>query len=492
MKVQIVYLSASDDIDSTRDMLGWVQAPRAVLVWPDRGQILHRDLDLVLLKRYAQKRHLSLGLLTFDSAIRHRAATLGFPLFETLEDLPEEQWSHFRAFDRDGEGLRDVLSQPLLLREGTPDWAQSLGIKSSRIQLGILLFIVVFLGAALLPSATVILSPPKQLERVVFDIRLIDEARFSTGIEQIRVQGSTDLQASGEASMPVTASKGFVTFKNLSTTAIAIPRNMGIRAQDKQGMRFRTSVSGELPAEIGAEIELPIEAIDLGEDGNLPAGTLFSAEAALGLMVSITNSNPITGGKNEMRRSVAAVDLARLEDKLIQQLLTQAERAIAATLGSEHAVLRQSAAVDRVFAQNFSYGEGEPAEQIRLDLDLNVDVIIYEIGDLLVMIDEAIEDELDTSRVLYASSVIMNDVQYIANEEESLGVLRIEGAGESYMPFSRQTVLSIIRGRTPRVAQKDLEIAIELENPPVLTLIPSWLPFLPLIDNRIVVLYEWD
>ena len=63
MKVQIVYLSAADDVDSTRDMLAWVQAPRVLLVWPDKGRVLCERLELVKISRYAKRRNIQIGVL---------------------------------------------------------------------------------------------------------------------------------------------------------------------------------------------------------------------------------------------------------------------------------------------------------------------------------------------------------------------------------------------------------------------------------------------
>ena len=499
MKVQIVYLSASDDIDSTRDMLSWVQSPRAVLVWPNRGRVLHRHLDLVLLKRYAQRRHLALGLLTFDSAIRQSAAELGFPLFESLEQLPDERWRQFRAFDMDVESPRDSLRQPATIRarlDRIPEWVESLDRKSARVQLGVLLLIFVVLSAAVIPSVEIILSPPKRLERTTLDLELIGfetrSDRFSVVIEKIRVQGSADLPTTGEVSIPLSASRGSVIFTNLSPKLISIPLHLGIRSEGMQSTRFRTTHSGELPAEIGAEIELPVEAVDFGKHGNLPSGTVFSTEAPFGLTVDITNPNPFRGGSNEIRSSVATVDLARLEEKLIQELLTKAERELDATLGSEHAVLENSASVDRVLAQDYSHAEGEPAQLIRLDLDINILVMVYRVNDLLSKIREAIAIEWDSNRVLIPNSASVIRAHYAAGDENSLGVIRMEGSAESYLPFARQAVLTTVRGRTPRAAQDNLEAAITLESPPAFLLAPSWLPLMPWLENRIDVLYAWE
>ncbi|NIM92460.1 MAG: hypothetical protein GTO18_01930 [Anaerolineales bacterium] len=95
MKVQIVYLNPGDDIHSAQDLLGWVKAPRAILVWPDKGRVLTRKLDLVLLKRYADRRGIRIGFLTFDPEVRKDAQELGIPTFDSLDNLPLDSWANY-------------------------------------------------------------------------------------------------------------------------------------------------------------------------------------------------------------------------------------------------------------------------------------------------------------------------------------------------------------------------------------------------------------
>src|SRR3970282_57789 len=65
---------------------------RAVLVWPRRGRVLTRRLDLVLLQRQAQRQAVELGLITYDPAVLQLAQELGLPTFESPDHLPEAGW----------------------------------------------------------------------------------------------------------------------------------------------------------------------------------------------------------------------------------------------------------------------------------------------------------------------------------------------------------------------------------------------------------------
>ena len=92
MKLQLIHLDPEDDQISAREKLSWARASRAVLVWPRRGRVLTRRLDLVLLQRQAQRQAVELGLVTYDPTVLQLAQELGIPTFESPDHLPEAGW----------------------------------------------------------------------------------------------------------------------------------------------------------------------------------------------------------------------------------------------------------------------------------------------------------------------------------------------------------------------------------------------------------------
>ena len=55
MKTQVIHLDPHDDLISIRDRMAWAKTPRILLVWPKRGRVGVRPLDLTLLRRHAEK-----------------------------------------------------------------------------------------------------------------------------------------------------------------------------------------------------------------------------------------------------------------------------------------------------------------------------------------------------------------------------------------------------------------------------------------------------
>ena len=98
MKEQIIQLEPYDDVVSVRDKLGWIRAPRVLLVFPTGGDpILRQRLDLVLVQREATRRRAQLALITHDPVVIENAAELGIATFRSVEESHHRYWQTRRA-----------------------------------------------------------------------------------------------------------------------------------------------------------------------------------------------------------------------------------------------------------------------------------------------------------------------------------------------------------------------------------------------------------
>ncbi len=90
MKIQIIQIEPYDDTISVKDKMGWGQTGRVVLVWPTRGRLLDRRLDLVLILRHSQALSAQIALVTSDPEVRFQARSLDIPVYQSVrkEILP--------------------------------------------------------------------------------------------------------------------------------------------------------------------------------------------------------------------------------------------------------------------------------------------------------------------------------------------------------------------------------------------------------------------
>src|SRR5512137_1281491 len=100
MKTYVIQLESHDDPLSTRDKMAWSKAPRLLLVWPRRGRILDRKVDLVVLQRHAQLLGAQLGIVTGDYDVRANAADAGIPSFSSVVQAQKGSWRKPRSMRR--------------------------------------------------------------------------------------------------------------------------------------------------------------------------------------------------------------------------------------------------------------------------------------------------------------------------------------------------------------------------------------------------------
>jgi hypothetical protein len=92
MKTQILHLEPHDDSVSAREKMSWTQAERILLVWPSRGRLLNRRLDLVLLERQSKKMGAQLAFVTRDPDVRFHARQLSIPVYRTPTKAKKATW----------------------------------------------------------------------------------------------------------------------------------------------------------------------------------------------------------------------------------------------------------------------------------------------------------------------------------------------------------------------------------------------------------------
>jgi hypothetical protein len=492
VKVQIVYLSPTDDIDSTRDMLGWVQAPRAVLVWPDRGEVLKRHFDLVMLKRFADQRQVALGLLTFNSEIRRSAKELGLPLFESLDDLPEARWLTYERSEPEiiDRWAHDRFTRP---NDRQPTWAPQATTKMERLWIAVPVITIVLL-VLFLPSANIVLSPPQVALEQVLNIRVDEIPGISEGIRlergEARVSGQAEAPATGIVRTPLTPARGSVIFTNHSSEDVLIIAGTGLRTGEVNSIRFTTLEDAILTGGSSTNILIPVEAVSFGQVGNISANSVFSIDGALGLLVSASNPKPFRGGTDQVHTAVSASDYEDLVIEIQSQLLEDAQSEISANLDNSKLLVEGS-----IFfiesRETLSHQVNEITDRFLLTIELEAQAIILNRSDL-----EAILDLKLTTILAKGHELVPGSIKYrVETRPNDFGNLildyQISSEAQSYLPINHEEVRNMVRGRTPEGALERLIAGAFAKMDPRIVHRPNWFPLMPLVSNRIEIDYEW-
>ena len=134
----------------------------------------------------------------------------------------------------------------------------------------------------------------------------------------VAVEGRASLPSSGSVRLPSQPAAGAVVFTNLTDQPVKVPQGTGVRATAASiaGLRFVTTRPGELPAGPGSTLQLPVQCVTPGPQGNLPAGVLGAIEGLLGTQLSVANPEPTVGGSERLEPIATQNDRRKLAEQL--------------------------------------------------------------------------------------------------------------------------------------------------------------------------------
>lgn len=502
MKVQIIQLDPEDDQVSARDKIRWVKAPRVLLVWPRRDPDLNRRLDLILLSRAAKDQGAQLGLVTFNPHVQKHAEDLGIPVFEGLETLPAEDW---------GPDEEDFPVQPQRWN-GDPDprGSQSVPLKpSSRrgaiipvpvrfLAFALAILSVFAMGAILIPEAQVVLTPsltPITQQHTLFlqPVEMgADEWIIPLERHVVRVNGDLRDLTTGQVDAAKGYSRGTVAFTNVTDEALFIPAGTGVRTAGTRQIRFVTTEEANLPAEIGAQGEAAVRAVEPGVAGNVGANEIQAIEGPLGFSASVTNDEPTAGGTLTGVPGVSAEDRRALEGRLTGRLLDQAAQILQASLEPGYLLLQDSLEVVEVLERQFDQPEGAASETLGLHLELDVEAYSYGLVDIEEKVYKRMTTSLPSGEIPIPNSMAILERSDMVRAGEDQWRMEVLARQQTVDSVDLSSARDAIAGRDMDSAKQFLKRIMPQVKDPQIQVKPSWFPRLPWLSERINLLYDWE
>lgn len=493
MKVQIIQLEPQDDLASVSDKLAWVQAPRLLLVWPDRGRLLRRRLDLVLLARAAAARGIQIGIVTRDPVVLEQAAALGLAIFRSSTRLPEAGWGAAPSTP----GTLPARPSPRLAVVAP---ARAVPRPLPR---GLRASLIALVGAALmaalvvlLPSATITLSPVRT--DAAYNLALTLDPRADTthtaGILPARpltrtLNGSIRVTTTGTTRVASAAAGGQVTFINQTEEAVLVPMGTGVLPSGRPDLRFETVEDVTLDSGRGASGQARVVASRPGSSGNLPSGTLNAIDGPLGLEAAVVQPEAMTGGTEAERPAVAAADQANAERLLTEQLLAQAAADLQAALASDEELAETSVRVVNTAQREFDRPAGAAGDSVGLAMTLEIAALSYRPSQLESAVEMALAEREDAGARTVPGSRRVRPAQ---GDPAHPDVLNVVVEQQLFSPPDLQQVRQRARGLRMAEAASELGKLEGLASSPAVILRPTWWPVLPWLEVRIEVRYAWE
>jgi hypothetical protein len=382
-----IQLEPNEDATSVRDRLSFLRGQSVLLVWPEKGTLLTRKLDLVLVQREAMRRAIRLALVTHDAQVTKHADELNISVFETIGESERKRWKRGRSkvfanrfqkpqSEADPAELQDVASRVKNAEPANP-------LRQNLIRVGVtlvLVLLVVGVAYAVVPVATVTLTPAQAnvetavtvtASRDAADVN-VDAGVVPVTVLRVDTTQSGTIETSGIQVLDDTRAVGRVVFVNRAAQAVEIPEGTVISTSAGTPVQFRTLEALTLAASIGFQAEVPIEALQdfSGEVGNVAEGQINTVNGPLAGQIDVRNVEPTVGGGSQTAPAVSTRDLERLESMVQQQIQAQAYTEMQPLLGPSQFVILETVRIAeaREDWKTFSAAVGDPVETLTLEM----------------------------------------------------------------------------------------------------------------------------
>ena len=227
------------------------------------------------------------------------------------------------------------------------------------------------------PSATVRLTPETRTQSLAISVRASPEiasvnlagslpARLTFTI----LKQSKTAPVTGSLVIPNTPAVGLVRFSNLTTGVVGIPAGRFVRTTGNPPVRFATTMDAVVTAGVGKTMDVPVQAVEAGSSGNLPADSLIAIEGDLGTSLSATNPSPTTGGSDRTAPVQTAGDRTRLHDALVSEILEQCKTSLPKSIGQGDTYFPDTLAVGQVLSETYFPADGQTGETLSLTMNL--------------------------------------------------------------------------------------------------------------------------
>ncbi len=492
MKTHVVQLERDDDVVSARDKMLWSKAPRILVVWPRRGTVLRRELDLSLLKRQSQKLGAQLAFVTTDDDVILYASEMGIPTFDSVSQAQRNVWKTSRR-------NTDVVERPSrkwTLQELT-EWKKRAGepsVPKAGVRIGAFaagVLAVLALGLFLLPKATVTVSPAEEVQALNLTVQSNPNVSTPTlaGVIPVSsttviVEGQDQIQSSGVLQLSDTFAEGEVVLTNLTDESVQVAAGTIVLTTSAPSVRFETMKNVTVGTEEENEAVVKIQAVIPGEGGNVAEETVLAMEGTSGLALRVSNPDATSGGEDRNVPTPTEQDLRRVTDRLLLSLQESARQDIERMLGDSGIMIVDSLQLqEKIFTQQ-QPELGEPGDVLTLTLQVEYEAQYIDREDLervaaLAMdagLQAGFEPVPETLRILEAHQV---------NRHSGISEWQVSAARAVQENWQRDEVIRSLLGARSDDVAAILGADYQLDAAPVVKVQPGWWPWLPYLPLRI-------
>ncbi len=475
---QLVYIEPDDEIETIWGKLEFCPSSHIVVLIPRGNRCLRSAMNMKLLWRQAHRLSDIPVIVTPDRSLIRRARAEGFDTFSSVKRYYRSQPLSSALQGRQHAPVPDWARETWYTRFGRP--ALTLGPAAALLAVAVLL---------VLPGASVEVVPAGRLFNTLLDMTIDTgvgkpepELRAVPGqVLEASPEGSMDAATTGRRFVSDAVPRGNVSFINRSDIALDVPRGTVVMGASPKA-RFVTLGSLYLPPRASRIISVQAEGA-----GSIVAraGEVSSVEGPLNDQVTVSNEEPIAGGKQTEVSYVTLLDRSRLEENLRKDLVAKAQARMRQSLekGSSLVLLSNE---PTIVEARFDKEVDEQAQLLTLFTRLTLRGMSFRGEDVNQLSNELLAQQagsvIPNGRLL-ASSVKLNPPEVTKREARSVA-LRIKASATIVAPVDLSALKRRLLGRSLGSAERLLANQSDVIGGHITTT-PAWVRWVPVLPPRV-------
>ncbi|MHB0876069.1 MAG: baseplate J/gp47 family protein [Anaerolineae bacterium] len=488
----LVEVAPDESISSIRAKLTSSEERDVILVVPRHTKALQSVIGARVLARAAVEYRLRVAVVSRDGAVRRHVGEAGISVFGQVSAA--EKARRWRTPAEPSAPTRAPVKVNRSVAESQrPDqrsWAERfVGV----LLLALLLAAIGAFTVFLIPEATVEVQPATQTFAaevrlaVSIDITAIDYEHVAIPgkVASTLVQGTWSQPTTSRVDSADQRATGAVIIINQSSSAVAIPSGTIVSTGSGVPVRFRTTAEAPLPAQKGATVTVPVEAVDAGPAGNVGAYLINTMQGPLASQCTVINEQPTEGGSVRQVGVVTEADRERLRTGLRQRLITEGHNAIQNLIEPGEIAPYETLRQTDEFPEAWDKMLNEEADQLSLTLRVEYAETSFRMSDVNSIAMAGLQGVVPEGYELDGGNLRYEVTSVLVDEQGNLSLVAV-ATGDAVARVDGAEVRSLVQGLTPDQAREALS-ALPLAAPVSVELVPAWMGTLPRFGFRIRV-----
>ncbi len=494
----IIQLEDHDNVSSIKEKINNSPTQRVLLVWPNHGYLDLKELDYLVILRFAYYLDVQIAVVLDDPAVVRLFKEYGISTFRSIPESQKKPW-------RKPKIIAHVDKFAKVENEEIINNFIEASINSTRQPPKIFRWLIFLIGIAsffsliifLIPSATISLKPETDLQTATIPVRAdpsIKQVNITGAvpvhISDIMVEGELQGVSSGTIRIPDKEAMGEVVFRNLTDQRVIVPAGTIVRTDSEPQKRFETLIPITLPPRVDAVITTEIKSLIGGTDGNAAAMSISIVEGDFGANLEVSNPNSITGGVDIKTFSPTESDYGSTKEELLEKLKESAKEKIIEEFSNDYWIPETSIEFVEVIEEIRFPEIGDPAERYSLYLEVEYSAWMIKNEDLIYLSNLVLDSEKKSEFLPVTGSTdfeIDDDSIIFSNN-----LLNFDLRAEQLL-YSEISHVEIIQQIAGKRSQDAINLLLEKygeKSNPTITIVPRFWDYLPFLPFRINLMID--